>query len=525
MNPQEIHQVTAHDEKWVPTKERVKISTTNLRLETTVQQKEETFQVMIDVIVNYTCFKAFTISAEVPKILMQQLCYTIKKVEDTESYEFLLANKKFKVDVEVFWKILVCPRVQVHYTITPACMDHIHQPWRTLAAIINNCLSSKTASNDRLRKSRIDILWGIFYRENVDYPALIWEDLAFQMDNRQLKKGRREIIPYPRITKIIINHFLFIHESLIQIPYLHTYSIKDDGTVSILKFVRTGEDFQEYDLPIPKTMLTDGIKQSESYQTFIKYSTGQIPPKKSRGKVSQGKKSVDVPKADVGVFKESDSKHARKRTTSRRVIKKNVTISVDESIIPDPYVDLELGKSISLTEAAEEEAASQFHATHERIKLKGVQSLTPKEKLVADIIRALKESKKTSRRQPGTRGSSKGTGRIPGVLDESTVLSTTSSEGTGNKSRVPEDLRDDEEVDCIYFDKDDEKKDDVDDDKSIDLEMTNDEETEDEFVQGKEQVNDDEDKEITNAKVEESGNGDVKISDAAKADAEKTEEV
>nr|GEW10223.1 hypothetical protein [Tanacetum cinerariifolium] len=381
MNPQEIRQVTAHDEKWVPTKERVKISTTNLRLETTVQQKEETFQVMIDVI-----------------------------VEDTESYEFLLANKKFKVDVEVFWKILVCPRVQ-----------------RTLAAIINNCLSSQTACNDRLRKSRIDILWGIFYRENVDYPA-------------------------------------------------------------------TGEDFQEYDLPIPKTMLTDGIKQSESYQTFIKYSTSQIPPKKSRGKVSQGKKSLDVPKADVGVSKESDSKHARKRTTSRRVIKKNVTISIDESIIPDPYVDLELGPT--------------------RRRPAGI------------AFRDTSESKKTSRRQPGTRGSSKGTGRIPGVLDESTVLSTTSSEGTGNKSRVPEeDLRNDEEVDWIYSDKDDEKKDDADDDKSIDLEMTNYEETEDEFVQGKEQVNDDEDKEMTNSKVEESGNGDVKISDAAKADAEKTEEV
>ncbi|GJU09736.1 hypothetical protein Tco_1132132 [Tanacetum coccineum] len=50
---------------------------------------------------------------------------------------------------------------------------HMHQPWRTLAAIINKCLSGKTASNDRLRKSRIDILWGMFYMENVDYPELI----------------------------------------------------------------------------------------------------------------------------------------------------------------------------------------------------------------------------------------------------------------------------------------------------------------------------------------------------------------
>ncbi|GKA57817.1 probable protein phosphatase 2C 27 [Tanacetum coccineum] len=43
MNPQETEQVIARDELWVPTAERVNISTTNVRLETTVKQKEETF--------------------------------------------------------------------------------------------------------------------------------------------------------------------------------------------------------------------------------------------------------------------------------------------------------------------------------------------------------------------------------------------------------------------------------------------------------------------------------------------------
>ncbi|GKF63392.1 hypothetical protein Tco_0186840, partial [Tanacetum coccineum] len=64
MNQEQIRQDTALDEKWVPTKERVKINTTNVRLETIVQQKEETFQVIIDVINNSTCYNAFTISAE-----------------------------------------------------------------------------------------------------------------------------------------------------------------------------------------------------------------------------------------------------------------------------------------------------------------------------------------------------------------------------------------------------------------------------------------------------------------------------
>ncbi|GJS63609.1 hypothetical protein Tco_0678173 [Tanacetum coccineum] len=548
MNPQETQQVIARDEKWVPSAERVKISPTNLRLETTVHQKEkeETFQVIIDVIKNSTCFKAFTISTEVPEIFMHQFWYTIKKVKDTESYEFVLANKKCSVDAEVFRKTLdICPRVEGEeftelqdddatrtfligrgykgplHKHTSMYVDHMHQPWRTFTAIINKCLSRKTASNNRLRKSRIDILWGMFYRENVNYPELIWEDFAFQIDHKKEKKSRRKTMPFPRFIKVIINHFLSQHKSLSNLKYRHYHTIKDDGIVSRLNFVKTREDYQEYGLPIPDMTLNDKINQSKSYQMFIKYSTGQIPPKKSRGKGSQGKKTADTAK---------------------------VTISAADNIILVLDVALELGKSIILTEPAKEEAARQVHATHARIVTESVPK--PARRRPSGI--AFKDTsrvKKTSRRQAGTGGSSEGTGRIPGVLDESTVISATSSEGTGTIPGVSdeekvtleanvildwgseqeseyseEDQHDDEEVDWIYSNEND-KKDDVDDDKSIDLEMTDDEETKDEFVQGEEQINGNKDEEMTNADVEDSRKCDAKIFDVAKADAENIKEI
>nr|GEZ71634.1 hypothetical protein [Tanacetum cinerariifolium] len=157
---------------------------------------------------------------------------------------------------------------------------------------------------------------------------------------------------------------------------------------------------------------------------------------KSNGKGSQAKKNADTPMENVDVSEESDSKPARKRTASRRVVKKKVTISAADNIIPDPDVALELG-----------------------------------------------------------------------VPDESTVVSATSSKG------IEEDQGDDEEVNWIW---EEEKKDDTDDDKSIDLEMTDDEETDDEFVQGVEQVNDDEDEEMENAEAKESRNGDEENTNAAK---------
>ncbi|GKA38114.1 hypothetical protein Tco_0724679 [Tanacetum coccineum] len=304
MNPQETQQVAARDDKWVPSTKRVKISSTNIRLETTMPQKEETFQVVINIIKNSTCFKAFTISVDIPEIFMQQFWYTIKKVQGTNSYEFLLANKKCTVNAEVFRIILdICPRVEgVNFTDvldddttltffidlgykgplykhTNMFVDHMHQPWRTLAAIINKCLSGKTA-----RKKRDQ---------------------------------------------------------------------DDDGIVKRLKFVRIREDYQEYGLPIPDVMLTDAIKHLESYQIFIKYSTHQILPNKSRGKGSQGKKTIDTHMEEVEVSEESNPEPAKKKMASRRVVKKKVSISVKDNIISDSDVALELGKSISQTEAEE----------------------------------------------------------------------------------------------------------------------------------------------------------------------------
>nr|GFA60293.1 hypothetical protein [Tanacetum cinerariifolium] len=254
MNPQETEHVITRDEAWVPAAERVKISPTNVRLETTVQQKEETFQVVIDLIKNSTCLKAFIISAD----LMLK-----------SSGRYLISIQEMKVKNLLRYKMMK--------TLSP-------------------------------------------------FSLILATKLKFQ----------------------------------------HYHTIKDDGIVSRLKYVRIGEDYQEYGLSIPETMLNVDIVESESYQRFLLYSTGSIPPKKSRGKGYQGKKTRDTAEENVDVSEE-------------------------------PCFGM------SSTEPEEEVAARQVHATHARIvsqKLKGVQTLTPEEQKATDIMKALKESRITSKRQP-----------------------------------------------------------------------------------------------------------------------------
>ncbi|GJT46332.1 hypothetical protein Tco_0955047 [Tanacetum coccineum] len=144
-------------------------------------------------------------------------------------------------------------------------------------------------------------------------------------------------------------------------------------------------------------------------------------------------------------------------------------------------------------------------------------------------MKAFKESKNTNKRQPDTRGSSEGTGTIPGVSDESTVVSTTSNEGTGTKPRVPgkekvitkekvilewgseqeseyseEDQLDEEEKDDKEGDADDEGDDHISDSQDSNDEDDETESDEDEIYKYKIRVRKDEDEEMLNAEVEDS---------------------
>ncbi|GJR58319.1 hypothetical protein Tco_1500481 [Tanacetum coccineum] len=84
-----------------------------------------------------------------------------------------------------------------------------------------------------------------------------------------------------------------------------------------------------------------------------------------------------------------------------------------DNIVPKPDLALELGKSISLTEVEEEAVAreiplfvSKKRSSDSSKKFKGIQTLTPAKQEAADIMKALKESKKMSKRQAWNREAS-----------------------------------------------------------------------------------------------------------------------
>ncbi|GJQ96471.1 hypothetical protein Tco_0007610 [Tanacetum coccineum] len=239
---------------------------------------------------------------------------------------------------------------------------------------------------------------------------------------------------------------------------------------------------------------------------FIKYSTGLIPPKKSRGKV-------------------------KKKTAIRRVVKKKVTMSAADNIISDdPEAALEQGKSICQIEVEEAEAARQKKSSGRSSKSVVIQDTptTPNSKLATSKTKL------------------KGTGSKPRVLDESIVISDASSEGTSTKPGVldedkditkekvilewgdeqdsenSDDDNDDVEKDEKDGDANDEGGDHVSDTQDADDEDVKTESDEDDIYNYKIRVLKDEDEEMKDAEVEEFDKGEEKVTNEAKEEAEKT---
>ncbi|GKD67770.1 hypothetical protein Tco_1321860 [Tanacetum coccineum] len=151
---QEQAQQATHDEKLVSTSDRVKISKSNLIIDPTITQKEGTYQVILDIIKNTPCYNAFSLLP----MYLKSTCNSF----GLPSKSPRVPNQEFTVppssdSLMDFLLELVYKGQLIH--ISKMFVDQMHQPWRTLGAIINICLSRKTSSNDRLRPSRFEILY------------------------------------------------------------------------------------------------------------------------------------------------------------------------------------------------------------------------------------------------------------------------------------------------------------------------------------------------------------------------------
>ncbi|GJX74062.1 hypothetical protein Tco_0312657 [Tanacetum coccineum] len=305
------------------------------------------------------CYSVFLITADVPEVYMYQFWDSIHKYEN--SYKFRMdKKKKFDLNFDIFKDIFqICPRVHgqnfdelptdediVSFfkelghtreikTITNIVVDHMHQPWRTFATIINRSLSGKTTGLDKLRLYRAQILWGMYYKKNVDYVELLWEDFTYQIDNKGHKK--QDKMYYPRFTKVINHHFLTKDKAISKRNKIGMHTSRDDYLINTLRFVSAKEESQIYRARLPKSMTT----------------SLEEPTRKLKRVKRPAKKSSDAPTACV-VIRETHVKSLSKK-------KEKMTVEKRKGI--------DLLSEVALTEEAQYEEVRKkslrdFHKTH-----------------------------------------------------------------------------------------------------------------------------------------------------------------
>nr|GEU87475.1 hypothetical protein [Tanacetum cinerariifolium] len=127
----------------------------------------------------------------------------------------------------------------------------------------------------------------MYYKKNVDYVELLWEDFTYQIDNIGHKK--QENMYYPRFTKVIIHYFLFKDKTISRRNKIGMHTSRDDYLINTLRFVFANEESQIYGAQLPKSMTSPEMREFSPEE----------PRRKSKRVKRPAKKSTNLPTAGV----------------------------------------------------------------------------------------------------------------------------------------------------------------------------------------------------------------------------------
>ncbi|GKA81050.1 hypothetical protein Tco_0787742 [Tanacetum coccineum] len=297
---------TRTDEQIVPRSQWLTIGKSNLLFNAQKIQKNPIFQISVDILSNTNFFQAFTASANVPAIYLQQFWKTMSYNEKTGVYSCQVDEQWFDLSADLLRKALaITPVNPTHPFELPPSGDtvidfvnelgypepveivssirtnYVYQPWRAILSLLNQCLTGKTSGSDKPRHPVLQMLWGIVTQTNVDHAELIWEEFTQGIQTffshkashkASLKNPKKKVtpllIPYGRFSKVII-YYLASNNNIHRRPDSAVHHTGDDYILGNLKFVPKGESVEVFGMAIPDPLITEAIQQSSYYPKYL----------------------------------------------------------------------------------------------------------------------------------------------------------------------------------------------------------------------------------------------------------------
>ncbi|GJY81590.1 hypothetical protein Tco_0494341 [Tanacetum coccineum] len=199
--------------------------------------------------------------------------------------------------------------------ITDVIVDHLHQPWRTFASIINKCLCGK--------------------------------DLAYQIDNIDSKKQDKMF--YPRFTKIIIHHFFEKYKSISLRNRTFMHTAHDDSLLGTMRFVSRHANTQVYGAILPKSMANQDMLDSISYKTYFAITSGAEPPKSRKS----------LKKSDSAISSEESPSNKKSAKAKKVAATKPKPTKKKEPVKADRGKGLNVISEVALSEVAQPKEATK----------------------------------------------------------------------------------------------------------------------------------------------------------------------
>ncbi|GJZ19123.1 hypothetical protein Tco_0555713, partial [Tanacetum coccineum] len=186
--------------------------------------------------------------------------------------------------------------------LTDVNVDYLHQPWRAFSTVINKCLSGKETRMDKISLSRAQILWGMFYKKNIDYDQSI---------------SRR--------------NNMFWHTA------------RDDTMFTSMRCISRHEDTQVYGTILPKELTNEAMLESNAYKTYYAFASGKKTPKpkyirkKADSNTSPKQKPVQATKGTRIKSKAKVSKSDKKKQPAKKPKAKGLAVLSEVALTEAGY--------------------------------------------------------------------------------------------------------------------------------------------------------------------------------------------
>ncbi|GKC08709.1 hypothetical protein Tco_1000319 [Tanacetum coccineum] len=366
---------TRTDEQIVPRSQWLIIGKSNLLFNAQKIQKNPIFQISVDILSNTNFFRAFTASASIPAIYVQQFWNTMKYDEKTGVYSCQVDEQWFDLSADLLRKALA---------ITPVDPAHPFE----LPPSGNTVIDFVKIAVGGAYLCRLALLWDkvllkvypgtFFLRHKASHKASLKDPK---------KKVTPLLIPYGRFSKVII-YYLASNNNIHRRPDSAVHHTGDDFLLGNLKFVPKGETVEVFGMAIPDPLITEAIQQSSYYPKYLEMvakntkktpqesaseqpATKRAPPKKPTT-TTPVKPSKPAPAPTKKPSKRKPPQKIRKGKPSFQLVDEEEGEAHQQ---PEPQgegndPDLELAKKMSLDEHQEKREGGGTDADLEKdIKL------------------------------------------------------------------------------------------------------------------------------------------------------------